>query len=297
MKAPISVFIIDSRTVFRALLIEELEKHEEYTVIAVVENGKEALEKISLHKPDVVIMDLLLSDMDGLGVLKQKAQMNFEKPPKIVVASSLGDDMMVRAVMAYDVDLYFVKPFEIGYMLHRISDLFKEASLQKMRMYKRKKWSVQAKRYKIFLAEQHTTKQSIFAPTKSTRSDFLEMELIALLREVGIPAHMSGYRYLKEAILQNLERQPTQPFVLKDLYERVAQKCFTTTLKVDRSIRTSINRAWLKENHDRMDSLFGYHEVNASNKPTSAEFIATMTENMRGISQIWNGYPLKLRNK
>ena len=249
-------------------------------IVGVYNSGDEGIEKIIEQTPDLVIMDLILPNLDGIGVLEKLKKINLIKRPTIIVATALGEDSLVRKVMEYGVDFYFVKPFEIDFLIQRIVDVFQDGITEK---YNMREYMSDKIKHKIFAKD--FQKPSLESENQwSVKDDErkqIEIETLNLLYEAGIPPHMSGYRYLREAIASKVQKASTENFTTKVIYEEVANRFSTSAQKVERSIRNSIDKAWARKNNDAMDSLLGYGGINPKNKPTNAEFIAMMIERVR----------------
>jgi two-component system, response regulator, stage 0 sporulation protein A len=278
----VSVLLLDNVTSFGNLLVSEIAKRSDMEIIGVCNSGNEGIEKIIEQKPDLVIMDLILPDLDGIGVLEKLKKINLVKRPSIIVATALGEDSLVRKVMEYGVDFYFVKPFEMDFMIQRILGLFLDKTRE---INNAKEYGSDKLRHRIFVKDYHK-------PSFENENQFdwldddqkqIEIETVNLLYEAGIPPHMAGYRYLREAIVCRVQREFTENFTAKEVYGEVANRFSTTMQKVERCIRNSIDKAWARKNHDAMDSLLGYGGINSKNKPTNAEFIAMMIERVRAV--------------
>lgn len=281
MKDFISVLLLDNDTDFGKSVASIMKDDQAFLIEEIVKTGSKGLKKIVEIMPDIVVMDLILPELDGMGVLERVETLNLAKKPIFVVVAGFSDDILVRKVMQLGADYYFVKPVDANYICKRIKGIFQNANNEDI---PRKEFS------KTNLKQEYI--KSDFEGSSSIRSltsneeikkTNIEVEVVGLLYEMGVPPHMAGYRYLREAIILNAQNRVRDLFSVKRIYQDVAEHFSTTPQKVERCIRNSIEKAWLRNNHDVLDSLLGYNDTDISHKPSNAEFIATMTEKISTI--------------
>lgn len=213
-------------------------------------DGRAVLEALTHHRPDVILMDLFLPRLDALGVLSELEQMQLSYRPHIFIMSGFDNPALEREVMAAGADYYFLKPFDAAAMAQRIQTLCGEKS------------PVRFSR-----------------PQESGRS--LDMEITEMIHQIGVPAHIKGYQYLRDAIRMAIEDEQIINAVTKRLYPAVAKKHATTSSRVERAIRHAIEVAWDRGDVDVLTSYFGYTIHNERGKPTNSEFIAMIADRFR----------------
>ena len=209
--------------------------------------GKEGLSLYFSHGPDLVLLDLGLPDMDGLEVLERLRGLSLERHPKILVLSSYVRGSIADLAAANGADHYMVKPCRFSTICARIRQLTTFESLEQDRNH----------------------------------SHSLEAMVTSIIHEVGVPAHIKGYQYLREAILIAVDDIDVINAVTKVLYPEVAKRFGTTASRVERAIRHAIEVAWDRGDVDTLNSYFGYTIHNLRGKPTNSEFIAMIADKMR----------------
>lgn len=257
----IKVGIADDNNDFCEILTEFLDRQQEIEVIWAAKDGLNAVDSISSQVPDVLILDIIMPHLDGLGVLEKIAAMKLEKDLKIIVLSAVGQEYITRKAINMGADYYIVKPFDFNTLTKRIYQLAGK-----------------------FDSVSHIDKKSISkALFKSLGSDLpdLETDITNIIHEVGVPAHIKGYQYLREAITMVVENIELLSAVTKELYPSIAKKYNTTPSRVERAIRHAIEVAWNRGKIDTINSLFGYTVHNDKGKPTNSEFIAIIADKLR----------------
>lgn len=276
MKDFISVLLVDNDTDFGKSVASIMKDDQAFLIEEIVKTGSKGVEKIVEIMPDIVVMDLILPELDGMGVLERMETLNLAKKPIFVVVAGFSDDTLVRKVMQLGADYYFVKPVDADYIVKRIKAIFQNADKEEFSKTNLKQEYIKSDFEGSSSIRSLTSKEDV----KKTN---IEVEVVGLLYEMGVPPHMAGYRYLREAIILNAQNRVRDLFSVKRIYQDVAEHFSTTPQKVERCIRNSIEKAWLRNNHDVLDSLLGYNDSDISNKPSNAEFIATMTEKISTI--------------
>lgn len=274
MKGEISVLIADDNFEFGELLREQLIKEQDIDVVGVARDGVQAIESISELKPDVIILDIIMPNLDGIGVLEKISKAQLAYKPIFIMLSAIGHDAFIQNAITLGAEYYLVKPFDIEVLISRIREMFKE----RKSLYFTNENNNRKK-------ESKSSKSNSYSYTPYFSGPFdLEAEVTHIMRDVGIPAHMSGYQFLREAIIQTINDPRMFTSVTKILYPSVASKYNTTPQKVERSIRNAIESAWTRGNHDSLDSLFGYTINYNKGKPTNSEFIAMMADQVKIMS-------------
>ncbi len=208
-------------------------------------DGKVILDAIQNDKPDVVVMDAVLPHMDAIEIL-EKSQ-TFEQRPAFIITSAYENEFIERQVMENGAAYFMLKPFDISVLGSRILSL---------------------------------TESKPMSARSLTKED-LEVVVTEMIHQLGVPAHIKGYHYLRAAILASIDDQGLLESVTKQLYPTVAKQFETTSSRVERAIRHAIEIAWDRGDLDTINSFFGYTVNNCKGKPTNSEFIALLTDKLR----------------
>ena len=254
----ISVVIADDNKEFCSILNDYLLNQKDIVVTGIAKDGREALTLIEEKQPDLVVLDIIMPHLDGLGVLERLNSMNLTKFPRIVVLSAVGQDKITQRAITLGADYYVVKPFDMDIFTKRIRDMFDEPVKKQVAM---------------------TTTEMITAPSRGPVD--LETEITNIIHEIGVPAHIKGYMYLREAITMVVNDMELLSAVTKELYPSIAKKYNTTASRVERAIRHAIEVAWGRGQVEAINKLFGYTVHNEKGKPTNSEFIAIIADKLR----------------
>ncbi len=251
----IKLLIADDNKEFCSLLCEFFKEQDDIEVLGVAYDGVEALEKVEELCPDVIILDLIMPNLDGLGVI-EKLSIS-DKKPKIIVLSAVGQDKITQKAISLGADYYIVKPFDLNILINRIKEMMDSTH---------------------FVITKQKSSNSI-NPENKKRD--LEIEITNIIHEIGIPAHIKGYFYLREAIYMVINDVELLSAVTKVLYPSIANKFNTTPSRVERAIRHAIEVAWNRGCIDTINDLFGYTIPRDKGKPTNSEFIAMIADKLR----------------
>ena len=261
----IKVLVADNSEFAKNNLRDFLESSEGIQLINVVDNGKDAYHFIMDEAPDIVLIDVILPVMDGFTVIeKVNANKSIKKKPSFIIISSMGNQSMVEYACKLGVLYYMMKPYNLDSMLHRI---FQTASshMEAERDTKKKERKHLMKGYGISGYMENT----------------LENDVTDIIREIGIPAHIKGYHYLRDGIVLAVKDHNMINAVTKQLYPTIAKMNDTTSSRVERAIRHAIEVAWDRGDVDVLTSYFGYTIRNSRGKPTNSEFIAMIADNLK----------------
>jgi two-component system response regulator (stage 0 sporulation protein A) len=253
----IRILIADDNKEFCEILGEYLSREKDIQLVATANDGFEALEQIKKYKPDILVLDIIMPHLDGLGVLEKLNAMDLEKFPDIVVLSAVGQDKITQRALALGADYYIVKPFDMQIFIKRIRQMTDNNIVPIER--KRKG---QPENY-------------------FTEGQSLDVEITNIIHEIGVPAHIKGYLYLREAIKTVVNDIEMLSAVTKELYPTIAKRYNTTSSRVERAIRHAIEVAWSRGKVDTINNLFGYTIHNDKGKPTNSEFIAMVADKIR----------------
>lgn len=256
----VRIAIADDSREFCGMLGEFLEKQPDFEVIGSANDGLEALNLVSRDMPDVLILDIIMPHLDGLGVLERLNESEMETLPKIIVLSAVGQDKITQRAIGLGADYYVVKPFELDVFADRIRQLF-SGSLGD---------GGSRRTYAVNRQE-----------ASNLMNNNLESEITNIIHEIGVPAHIKGYLYLREAIAMVVNDVELLSAVTKELYPSVAKKFNTTPSRVERAIRHAIEVAWSRGQIETINKIFGYTVRNSKGKPTNSEFIAMVADKLR----------------
>lgn len=217
-------------------------------------NGTEVLRLVQSEQPDVLIMDAIMASIDALGVLNQLKKNPSKKRPIIMVISGVDNQRFENEVLQAGADYYFLKPFDVQMLVERVVMMTS--------------WQLSG------------GKMDVAASPHISDSE-LEVLVSDIMRQIGVPAHIKGYQYLREAIILSIHDTEMMNSVTKVLYPTVAKRFSTTSSRVERAIRHAIEVAWDRGDVDVLSSYFGYTIQNSRGKPTNSEFIAMISDKMR----------------
>lgn len=266
MKEKITVLIADDNIEFATTLKRYFEKKDNMEVVDIAKDGNDAFDKIVRYRPDVVLLDVIMPHLDGIGVLEKINEAHLEKSPFCVMISAVGQDKITKQAINLGAQYYVVKPFDIEVLIKRIEEL--------------KNYQVPEERVNNFVIKETKTNYIEIAG-KENKEENLEALVTNIIHEIGVPAHIKGYQYLREAIMMVVENIDMINQITKQLYPEIARKYKTTSSRVERAIRHAIEVAWGRGRLDVMEKIFGY-TVNANKgKPTNSEFIAMIADKLR----------------
>ena len=263
MNEKIKIVLADDNRDFCQVLKEYLSNEDDIEILGIAKDGIEALDLVSRTQPDVLVLDVIMPHLDGLGVIEKLNSMNLDKMPKIIVLSAVGQDKITQSAINLGADYYIVKPFDFVIFINRIRGLVSN---------------------KNTVVE---SKSRCNMDIKMTKTDFvknvgnIETEITNIIHEIGVPAHIKGYLYLREAIKMVIDNVELLGAVTKELYPSIAKKFNTTPSRVERAIRHAIEVAWSRGKVDTINQLFGYTVHNTKGKPTNSEFIAMIADKLR----------------
>jgi len=259
------ILIADDNAEFARTLKSYIEKEEDMEVIGQARDGNEAVKLIEDIQPDIALLDVIMPHLDGIGVLEKINEANLENPPFCVMISAVGQDKITKQAINLGAQYYVVKPFDIEVLIKRIEEL--------------KNYRVPERRNNFIVREEKSNYIEIQGKEKI--EDNLEALVTNIIHEIGVPAHIKGYQYLREAIMMVVEDIDMINQITKQLYPEIAHKFKTTSSIVEIAIRHAIEIAWDRGNIETLNSFFGYTVNTCKGKPTNSEFIALITDKLR----------------
>ena len=267
MKEKITVLIADDNREFSRTLATYLGNQEDMEVIGIAKDGLEAVDLIKEKLPDVAILDVIMPHLDGLGVL-EKVNNNsneLDKKPICIMLSAVGQDKITQRAISLGAEYYMVKPFDIELLMQRIREIK----------------NFKPKNVKNSFSTRESKRTPYVNINSSKAEDNLEALVTNIIHGVGVPAHIKGYQYLREAIIMVVNDIEVINQITKSLYPQIAQKFGTTPSRVERAIRHAIEVAWGRGEVDLMENIFGYTVSASKGKPTNSEFIAMIADKLR----------------
>ncbi len=246
MEQNIKILIADENESDRRRLADGL-RRSGFHRIEEAQNGEDVITRISGGTYDIVIADVWLSKLDGIGVLRQSRAIDFGAalPPLFIITSSLSNQNIFVEAMNAGAALCLLKPIDPASLAEHLLSLSRDRS------------------------------------AREERTPDIETQVTKIIHQIGVPAHIKGYQYLRTAILLTVRDSDVINSVTKVLYPTVAKKYQTTTSRVERAIRHAIEVAWDRGDVETLNSYFGYTIQNDRGKPTNSEFIAMIADNLR----------------
>lgn len=256
MEKNISVLIADSDM----KAAEEIKMHlsADFSIgrCEIATDGFQVIEKVDTTKPNVLVLNLQLPKMDGTAILERLASRKAENRPKIIVLSAVASDALIRESVESGADYFMLKPVSYENLATAIKRVCGKA---------------------VYSADKTMTMLPNFIGGKPD----VETMVTRTIHEIGIPAHIKGYQYLRHAIMLVIDNLDIINSITKKLYPTVAQDFETTSSRVERAIRHAIEVAWDRGDPDVLNSIFGYTIATAKGKPTNSEFIAMIADKLR----------------
>ncbi len=254
----ISVMVADDNREFCNLLSDYMSAQEDINLVATANNGIDAIDKVIEHQPDVLILDIIMPHLDGLGVLeKLNSTPDLNPRPRVIVLTAFGQESITQQALRLGADYFVLKPFNIDVLIRRIRSLQLDSKPE--------------------LAAECGARYI----TRDAPKIDVEVEITNLLHELGVPAHIRGYQYLRYAIALVIKDITILNSITKALYPEIAIKFETTPNRVERAIRHAIETSWERSELDVINRLFRYTIRNDRGKPTNSEFIALLADNLR----------------
>lgn len=261
----IKVGIVDDNKDFCDVVSDYLKKQSNIELLFVAGDGQKAMEYLESGSeiPDVLILDLIMPHLDGFGVLEELNGTELPKYPRVIMTSAVGQDSIIQKAMIMGAQYYLVKPVNLGLLtkrINQISDTIEKTAND---------------------TETSSNLRKSLVLKDSVLNNDLEIDITNLIHEVGVPAHIKGYKYLRDAITLVVTNMDLLSAVTKELYPNIADMNNTTASRVERAIRHAIELAWNRGKLETLESLFGYTVKTDKGKPTNSEFIAIIADKLR----------------
>ena len=242
-----SILIADNSEEFCSALSTALQRTERFAIAGTACDGEQALKLLEERKPDILVLDLMLAKKDGLSILKTLA--SWERRPAVVATSGFMTDYVASAAAGLGVAYLILKPCDMDALVDRLEELRFDAGRT--------------------------------IPIRRAPGQSIEALVTGIIHEIGVPAHIKGYQYLREAIIIAVNDMDVINAITKVLYPQVAKTFQTTPSRVERAIRHAIEVAWDRGDLDTLQKFFGYTVSNTKGKPTNSEFIALIADKLQ----------------
>ena len=253
----IKVCIVDDNRELVGLLEDYLSSQADMEVAGIAHNGQECLELLSETDPDVLVLDIIMPHLDGLAVLERLREMKKGALPNVIMLTAFGQEDVTKKAVELGASYFILKPFDMENLGNHIRQVSGKSSTITRRL-------------------PSTNYRQVEQKPKN-----LDASITSIIHEIGVPAHIKGYLYLREAISMVYNDIELLGSITKVLYPDIAKKYNTTASRVERAIRHAIEVAWSRGNIDSISSLFGYTVSMSKAKPTNSEFIAMVADKLR----------------
>ena len=247
MENQTTIVIADSSEEFCTALSAALHRSGGFLVVGTALDGEQAIRIVKERKPKILVLDLMLSKQDGLSVLKALSSQDVR--PVVIATSGFVSDYVASAAAGLGVRYLMLKPCDITALVDRLEEVRGEGTLRKT--------------------------------GGSLQKNSIEAMVTGIIHEIGVPAHIKGYQYLREAIMIAVDDMDVINAITKVLYPQVAKTFQTTPSRVERAIRHAIEVAWDRGDLDTLQRFFGYTVSNTKGKPTNSEFIALIADKLQ----------------
>ncbi|WP_108670853.1 sporulation transcription factor Spo0A [Peribacillus acanthi] len=257
----VKVCIVDDNKELVSLLEEYISSQDDMEVIGVAYNGQDCLSMLQVCEPDVLVLDIIMPHLDGLAVLSKIRELNRASTTNVIMLTAFGQEDVTKKAVELGASYFILKPFDmenLGNHIRQVSNKGSQLVMQKK-------------------SATSTSYRSSFEP----KTKNLDASITSIIHEIGVPAHIKGYLYLREAISMVYNDIELLGSITKVLYPDIAKKYNTTASRVERAIRHAIEVAWSRGNIDSISSLFGYTVSMSKAKPTNSEFIAMVADKLR----------------
>ncbi|MDN4074688.1 MULTISPECIES: sporulation transcription factor Spo0A [Fictibacillus] len=255
----IKVCLADDNRELISLLKEYLANQDDMEVIGVAYNGQECLNVLEDKNPDVLVLDIIMPHLDGLAVLERIRSNDHLPQPNVIMLTAFGQEDVTKKAVELGASYFILKPFDMDNLANQIRQICGAE--------------------KSFVQRPSAARSAAVNTVKQPRN--LDASITSIIHEIGVPAHIKGYMYLREAISMVYNDIELLGSITKVLYPDIAKKFNTTSSRVERAIRHAIEVAWSRGNIDSISSLFGYTVSMSKAKPTNSEFIAMVADKLR----------------
>lgn len=255
-----TILVVDDNKEFANILQRFLTRYDEFEVVGVAYDGNEAVDLIFKLQPDVIILDIIMPVLDGIGVMQKIKSSSLSKMPEVLAVSVVSQEKMIKEAVKLGVTCFMLKPLELDVLAERIKSITESREVEE---------------YSVGVVKEEKTKYV------TNLKNSIEIEVTNVMHDIGIPAHVKGHQYLRDAIMCVIKNSDEIIGVTKKLYPDIAKKYNTTATRVERSIRHAIEMAWDRGKTSTLQNVFGYTINLGKGKPTNSEFIALVADKLR----------------
>ncbi len=252
----IRVMLADDNQSILRLLTDYLSKKEEIELVAAVSDGTEITGAVEAHGPDILVMDIIMPRKDGFMALEELSRMEEVRRPKVIVLTGLSRDDFIMRAIRLGASYYMVKPFDLHLLYNRILEVAGEG------------------------------RETVLEAMPEMQPESADEQVVNLFLTLGIPAHIKGYAYLREAVHMVMQDRSLLSCITKELYPGIARRFDTSASKVERAMRHAIEVAWSRGRLDTVNKMYGYKLFDPMDKPTNGEFISCVSEKIKGTKSI-----------
>jgi two-component system response regulator (stage 0 sporulation protein A) len=253
----IKVCVVDDNRELVGLLEDFISSQDDMEVVGIAHNGQECLDMLSTTDPDVLVLDIIMPHLDGLAVLERLRDLKKGALPNVIMLTAFGQEDVTKKAVELGASYFILKPFDMENLGSHIRQVSGNSN--------------------SFTRKSTTSYRS----QSEQKPKNLDASITSIIHEIGVPAHIKGYLYLREAISMVYNDIELLGSITKVLYPDIAKKYNTTASRVERAIRHAIEVAWSRGNIDSISSLFGYTVSMSKAKPTNSEFIAMVADKLR----------------
>ena len=254
----LNVAIADDNERMVEILDGIVKKDDSFHIVGKANNGEDMYHIIKEKEPDVVLLDLIMPKLDGLSVMERiNHDQTIKKHPKFIIISAIGQEGITEDAFNLGAHYYIMKPFDNDMVLSRVQSIKNNAKNKTIKE----------------ATPNHFSEEMMMK--------YIENDVTEVIHDVGIPAHIKGYHYLREAIMIVVREPEMLNSITKILYPTIAKSNHTTPSRVERAIRHAIEVAWSRGNMDYINSVFSYTVSTGRGKPTNSEFIALVADKIR----------------
>ncbi|MDY5016318.1 MAG: sporulation transcription factor Spo0A [Eubacteriales bacterium] len=254
LQSHIRVLLVDCNQDFRTQLAERLEREPRVDVVGVAADGNEAIQKTAELSPDIVIIDIMVPPLDGLYAIREILALQLVKVPAFYVLSQFMSQETLSYAVGLGISYFMIKPFDIEALVQRVLQHGQAAGAA-------------------------GTRRAAARPLPPELD--MEIRVTNVIHEIGVPAHIKGYQYLRDSIIMTINDMDVINAITKVLYPTIAKRYNTTSSRVERAIRHAIEVAWDRGDIEVLQSYFGYTVSNIKGKPTNSEFISMIADRIR----------------
>lgn len=261
-KGKLRVLVADDNREFCSILKDYFLNETDFEPVGFCSNGVEALDILSQREVDVIVLDLIMPYLDGISVLEKMEEMKLTPRPRIIILTAFGQEHITHKAQNLGADYFILKPFEIEVLGERIRQVARDTK-------------------PVFEKRESPLISGPISPIRN-----LEQEVTKIIYDIGVPAHIKGYQYLRGAIMMVTQDINYLGAVTKELYPNLARQYNTTPSRVERAIRHAIELAWDRGDAKRLNRFFGFANNGEKGKPTNSEFIAIIADKLRMASKV-----------